>query len=153
MAQQLATVTDLQRLGHLPQAIASMSDDVKNAHLMSASQVALSYCKKRYGTPLVQWGDDLRGAVVAIAGWTLLCQRGFNPANSADLTVRERHDQAVNWLRDIAKGLAELVDVIDSTPETEEASPLVASEPRQRWMWGMRRCVGSADDDPYGGLD
>lgn len=135
-AQQLATLLDLEDLGHLPQAIASMSVETKNAHLLAASVVALSYVKKRHGLPLVSWGADLIEAVVALAAWTLLCTRGFNPANTADLTVKDRHDKAILWLRDVAKGLAELVDVVDSTPMAQEAGPLVSTEKRRRWLWG-----------------
>lgn len=134
--QQLADQTDLGRFGPVPAAIASLDDATKTDHLVKASGLALSYIKKRYALPLMQWGDDLRGAVVAIASWTLLCTRGANPANAADVTVKERHDNALAWLRDVAKGLAELVDVVDSSAAPGVAAPLTSSEEPLGWMWG-----------------
>ena len=145
MTQQLASLTELARLGHLPQAMASLADEVKTEHLLAASGVALSYIAKRHALPLVSWGHDLIEAVVAIAAWTLLCQRGFNPTNPADMSVRERYLQALAWLRDVAKGLAELVDVVDATPSIQEAGPLVSSEKRHQWLWGARP-LGDEED-------
>lgn len=141
----LATVSDLVAWGHLPAALATLPTDVKEMHLLSASKRALTYVSKKYGLPLLAWGEDLKEAVCAIAAWTLLCVRGFNPTNAADLSVEKRHDDAWAWLRDIGRGNAELVDVVDSTPDRYEGGPLTASETRHSWLWGSD--ANSAGDD------
>lgn len=132
----LATIDDLAKFGPVPAAIQAFDVTTKEGHLAKASGLALSYVKKRYAPPLIEWGEDLRGAVVAIASWTLLCSRGANPNNAADVSAKERHDSAVLWLRDVARGLAELVDVVDSTTAPGVAAPMMASEGSLGWSWG-----------------
>jgi phage gp36-like protein len=138
MAQLIATLEDLAALGPSAAAFpASISDDVKTAHLLRASSKALSYVGKRYGLPLIEWGSDLTGAVVSIAVFTLLgLRRGVNPANAADGAAERSHDEALLWLRDVSRGIAELVDVEDSTTATDEASPMVESETSNAWTYG-----------------
>lgn len=140
--QQLASLTDLANLGLAAAAFpASITDGVKNGHLLAASGKVLGYVAKRAQLPLVSWGQDIVGATVAIATYTLMCLRGFDPANAADQVVIKGFDDTLKWLRDIARGDAELVDCVDSSAQTDEASPLLGSEPTLGWA------LPSSDDD------
>ena len=99
-----------------------------DAALMWASSFADSHLRKRHKLPLVSWGDDLRQLVTDVAAWRLLKRHGFNPGSGSDASVVKAFDDAVNMLRDVAKGLVEL-DVVDSSsPELDEEGPLAGSQ-------------------------
>ncbi len=130
---QYATLTEFANLGPPSAALATLSSDVKTAHLVAASSVADDYIQKRWSTPLTSWPMSLTLAVVRIATFTILAARGFNPANPADAAVIKAHDDAIAWLEKVAGGLLEPA-FIDATPAVDEASPLLESEDRQAWL-------------------
>lgn len=132
-----AVVADLDTFGVKPAAYpADITAGVKATHLGIASAMADSYLGKRFALPLTAWGDDLRGAVCRIATYTLLSRRGFDATNTADQLVVKGNDDAIAWLRDVAKGLAEPVGVVDSTPENVEAAPLFDGDEAAGWTFG-----------------
>lgn len=126
MAASYATLTDLVNLGLPSEALETLSSDIKSAALDAASSTAASYLRKRYSLPLTSWSTDLTRAVVHIACFDLLCNRGFNPNRGADASVQLRHDNAILWLRDVSKGLCEPEGIVDSTDLADEASPEVS---------------------------
>lgn len=127
-------VAGLNAYGVKPAAYpADITDPVKLDHLTKASSIADSYIRKRYGLPLSSYGADLSAAVYAIATFTLLRRRGFDPTNPADQLVVKGNDDAIAWLRDVAKGLAELADVVDATPGEPEAAPLFECDEQVDW--------------------
>jgi phage gp36-like protein len=137
---QYANLEDLSDCGLPAAALHDVGSDIRDRALEKASGVADSYLRKRFTLPLVAadppedpWPDELTRAVVHIAACDLLARRGFVPGSGADQIVIDRKADAIDWLKDIAKGLAEL-DVEDSTPNVEEAGPLVASEEPQEWL-------------------
>ena len=123
--QELISDAELLAMGIASAALAAIPIATRNQARLSASGLALSLIKKRHGLPLVSWGDDLRRAVAHIAAYDLLSARGFSPQAGADTSIRDRYLAALQWLQDVSKGLAELVDCVDSTPDTDEAGPLV----------------------------
>lgn len=132
---ELITDGELLAMGIATTALASISSGTRDQARTAASDLALSYVRKRYALPLVSWGDDLRRAVAHIASYDLLCSRGFNPTAGADDSIKARYDAALAWLRDVSKGLAELVDVVDSTPALDEQGPLVSTSTGGN-LWG-----------------
>ena len=94
-----------------------------------------SYLRKRYSLPLTSAGDELKEACCAIAAWNLLRRRGFRAGSGADEAVVKAHDDAVSWLRDVSRGLAELDASTDATPPLDEAGTLTASETAPDWRW------------------
>jgi phage gp36-like protein len=133
MAASYATTADLVKYGLLAEAFTGVTVVEQDA-LDAASALAESHVKKRYTAPLTAWGLDLRRAVCHIASYDLLCQRGFNPQRGADQVILKRHDDAMNWLRDVARGIVELADAAsDSTPELDEASPIAGSAREALW--------------------
>jgi len=74
-------------------------------HHEAASRWADGYLAWQYAVPLASWTDELREAVAARSGWTLLCAVGFNPESPADVAVRERADAAEKWCSRVRFGL------------------------------------------------
>lgn len=120
---QYAGVTEFAVWGLPPAATSGVSADVINAHLEGASAVADSYIGMRgYDIPLTTWGLDVTQAVCRIAAWTLLCNyRGLNPDGNAHEALQAAHDKSVLWLRDVAKGVANL-SVVDISPKRRKVS-------------------------------
>lgn len=123
----LITDEEFLQLGMASDALASIPSQTRAAVCSAASDLALSYVAKRYATPLVSYGDDLKRAIAHIAAWDALALRGFSPVAGSDASIERRHDNAIAWLRDVARGLAELQGVTDATPTINEAAPLVTS--------------------------
>lgn len=121
-----ADADDLYALGLPATALAGVSAGAVASALDAASGVADGYIAKRYRLPLVEWGDDLRGVVCRLAAADLLTTRGTRPGDGIELIVT-RQEQALAWLRDVSRGLAEPQGVVDSTPTHAEDHPLVAS--------------------------
>lgn len=148
-SQQYVTIAELENLALPADAFAGASDPLKNSALKAASALASSHLKKRYGLPLVQWGDDLKLCVASIAAYFLMKRRGFNPQSGADAIIVTGYRDQIGepgrkgWLERVASGDCELDDVIDTTASIEEASPLVDSNTAQfdRGMFGIE------DDD------
>lgn len=132
---QYATRDDLARGGLRAAALSGVSTADQDAALVAASGEADGYLAKRYLMPLVAWGDDLRRRVVHIATFDLLATRGYAPASGVDPLVAKRYDDAILWLRDAARGLVEPQGIVDSTPEIDEAAPLVSSDDAAGWAW------------------
>ncbi len=154
-SQQLATIADLEALSLPAAAYSDATDDVKNRALVAASSLAASYLKKRFAFPLVQWGDDLKLCVACIAAYFLMKRRGFNPQAGADAIIVTGYRDQVGepgkpgWLDRVSRGDCEPDDIIDSTPEVEEASPLVATS-APAFDSGSLFGVSTDADDPCG---
>ncbi len=115
-------------------AFAGLSDPTIDAALLWSSSIADSYMRKRHKLPLVSWAEDLRAIVTDIASFRLLKRHGFNPTSKSDAVVVKGYDDAINTLRDVAKGLIEL-DVVDATPEPDEEGTLAASEEKTSFRY------------------
>lgn len=124
---------DINVPGATPQQLQDACDD--------ACSTAASYLQKKYKLPLLQWGADLRSACRRMARYNAFAERGFDPANPADQAVVLANKDAIAWLKDVVNpdGDAELVNVVDSSPNVEEAAPLHEGDAPHRWEWGTRR--------------
>lgn len=114
---QYATLEEFAQFG-LPAAATEnlYSYDVE-AQIQSASATADSYLASRgYTIPLVSWGSDVKSAVCRIAAWSILVNlRGVNPEDPAHAAVRLGQQDATQWLRDVAKGVAN-ADIATTSP-------------------------------------
>lgn len=145
MTHQLLTLSEFASLGLAASTFpASLTDAIKSTHITAASGVVLGYVGKRFELPLISWGDDIRSAVAAIATFTLMKLRGFDPSNPADQMVVKAYDDAIAWCRDVAKGLVEPVDIEDGTPDLDDAGPLISSDAQAGWQWPT---TSSGEDD------
>lgn len=111
-----ATLADFDIWGLPPTNTAGLDPTMIEGHLSSASRLADSYIGARgYALPLTQWGEDLRSAVCRIAAFTVLVSRGINPDEPMIQATSKSRDDAIAWLRDVAKGIANL-DQVQTTP-------------------------------------
>ena len=86
-----------------------------------------SFLKKRYTLPLTSWGEDLEYAELCLAQFQLISRRGFSPQSESDKNAKELKDEAITWLKLVAKGEVEPDEIADSTPDLDEAGPLADS--------------------------
>jgi phage gp36-like protein len=130
-----ATAADLEKYAAGSSAFASMPSDTVNAALSAASALADEYLAQRFTLPLTAWSDKLRSAVCALAAHELFGVRGYNPELGPDEVIRQRHDDALRWLREVRDGDAAGIGLTDSTPaETETRHVVVVtSRPRRGW--------------------
>ncbi len=134
--QAFASPSDLARLGVGAAATVGIASADIAAALDAASSLASGYLAAQYTLPLASWGDDLRRAVCMIAAYDLIGgNRGFNPENGADVTLRLRYEDAIKWLEKVAAGTVIPIDVVDATPSATEGAPLMESEPVLGWLW------------------
>lgn len=134
-AANLITDAELLQLGLPGAAISVVGITVRDEARAAASAEALSYVKKRATLPLLSWGSDLRRAVAHLATYDLMVYRGFDPGSESGALIVKRRDDAILWLRDVARGIVEPVDMVDSTETTDEAAPLVSSDEPGGWAW------------------
>ncbi|MCC6213734.1 MAG: DUF1320 family protein [Polyangiaceae bacterium] len=129
-----ATTADFAELGLPGQATADWPGTSVEAALDAASARVDSYLRKRYGVPIPAPGADLVETTCALAAWTVLCTRGFDPMRPGDQSVRQRYEDAVAWLEAVAAGKVEPVDAADdATPATDEGAPTVESDEERGW--------------------
>lgn len=112
-------------------AFVNIDTPQKDAAARWASSIALGFVRKRKVLPLLSWGDDLKSAVGDLMAYKLMGKRGYSPTAGANSVIRQSYDDAMAWLRDVSRGITELVDCIDSTttPNVDEAGPLAAGDP------------------------
>jgi len=131
--QLYASREDLTRLGLRKLATAGLADIDLDAALLAASEFADGYLRAQFRLPLSAWGADLRRHVAAIAAWDILgAQRGFNPDAPGNDIWLTRYEQAIEWLRDIARGVV-TPSVEDATPTRRDGAPRIATTPPRGW--------------------
>jgi len=127
-----ATQSDLCPLRMTQKELVQLTDDtgsgqvnaaVVSAALEEASGKVDSYCRSRYVTPL-QATDDVTGITLDIATWLLFSRR--RNIKMAE-TVNQRYTEAMNFLKDISTGKAQLDQPAGNTPQAAASGPVVAS--------------------------
>ena len=100
-----AQISDLTTYGLPPTALQSpnLPVQVVQGALNDASDIADSYLRGRYALPLLAWGTELTQAVCRIAAYNLLSVRGYNPAAAADVNIRDRYTDALDWLNKVQR--------------------------------------------------
>jgi hypothetical protein len=83
-------------------------------------------------TYLADIDGGVRLAVAQYAVWTLLHNRGLDPATEQD--VKQLHDDAIEWVRDVRHEEAELEPTIDATPGYPEGGGIGDGQ-QNPWDW------------------
>ena len=137
MTEATTLITDAELLAYgLPDdALSIVAVAVRDAARAAASATILGYFKKRFTLPIISCGEDTKRVVAHEAAYDLMTYRGFNPDAESGALIVKRHDDAILWARDVAKGIVEPVDLVDSTPDVDEAAPLVSSDAAAGWAW------------------
>lgn len=115
---QYATITDLNQIGILAQALANVPTQALTEALQAASAVCDSYLQDQYVLPLTLWGYDLVRATCAIAAWDALTVRGYSPQSQGDQNIYKRYQDAIKWLEEVAKGTKKPSQIVDSSTPT-----------------------------------
>lgn len=137
-----ATTADLETAGVPPGVLSSVDTTIQELALERASRLADTYLRDRYKLPLAEpWDPSLVDAVVQIAVWRLMMRRGFSPQQGTDTAFRIGYEDAMEFLKRVANGIAQL-DVVQASPGYEE--PIVLTSPPR----GYTECQGI--DGPVG---
>lgn len=115
MSTQYALVADLAQLAANPTSLNGIPSTDQQAALDAASAEADGYLAAQYQLPLVSWGTPLRMHVCNMAMYRLMARRGYRPGG-ADVSFKERYDEAIAWLRGVSAGRVTPPDLIDSSP-------------------------------------
>lgn len=109
---------DISRYGIAASAVSGISSQNQQDALNEASARAASYIARRYQMPLTTVGDDVKGAVVKLAVWSMLAVRGASPEASSNYQAMA--ESAEKWLLALSRGDAELVSSVDSSVPNAE---------------------------------
>lgn len=129
-----ATIDQLRQFGSAGATLAALPATDVNAALAAASSTADSYLRQRFTLPLTAWGDELTRAVCSLVAYDLLSNRGYDPGAGDNDNIRLRYDDALAWLKDVAKGTLS-PEVTDSAepPGIEDDGPVVYTNQRRGW--------------------
>lgn len=114
----------------------AFSDADREAEIVAQSEVADSYIGNVESLPLTTWGNDLRRAVAKLVDYELFFRLGRSPDGSGGQGfLAERRDEAIQWLRDIARGNARLLAPtnVDTTSSVYEGGGYVVTRASRGW--------------------
>ncbi len=134
--QVFATVDDLHQVGVRPVVLEDADPTEVSGALVKRTSFAEGYLSGsgRYTLPLTAWGDDLRLCVAQLAAWDIMTVSvGFDPESAANGNWRDRRDEALAWLRDIAAGKIAPIGVVDSTPTVTGSRVAIRSNRLRGW--------------------
>lgn len=95
--------------------------------LSMASRTIDTYLASRYELPLKFWDDDITQWCCILAGYRLLCFRGWNPEDLANKGVTGLYCEAIEYLRQVKIGQLQL-NVTTTSPEPT-FEPDIATSP------------------------
>lgn len=123
-----ATLADLDESGLAGDAISSQPLTVRQKALLRASRFADTFLRNRYSLPVsCPFDQSLIHAVVQIATFYLMARRGVRAGQDFDL-LRMSYDDAVNFLRAISNGQAQLC-IAQASPVSDQPA-LGTNSPR-----------------------
>jgi phage gp36-like protein len=119
------TNTELIQLTDDDGAADAVNVDIVTAALEEASGKVDSYCRSRYATPLQQ-SDDVKGLTLDLAVYLLFSRRREMTVGES---VRQRYEDAISFLKDVAAGKAQLDQPAGTTPQTSVQGPTIGDRP------------------------
>lgn len=119
----------------------SIGEEAKAKHLLSATGQVAGALQVVNALPLTTWGEDVRDATAVIATVELLDEIGWRPTDDFDKRLLQRYYNVVGsidqneagWLDKVATGRRDPVGMVDSTPDTKEAGPVMYSTAARGW--------------------
>lgn len=123
------TSTELGQLSALPDdVIAEIAGPTVTEALEAATSTVNGYLAPRGYTPLTVVPRDVKQATADIAAYRLASRRGYSP-RGANTDLRQRFDDAMAWLRDVADGAVSL-DTTVVQPSPTVTARVITAEPR-----------------------
>lgn len=131
-----AAQTDLVPLRLTSTELVELTDDensgdvnasVVSAALEEASGTVESYCRSRYATPL-QASDVVKARTLDITVYLLFSRR--REINMGE-TVRQRYEDAIAFLKDVAAGKAQLDQPVSASPQSSMQGPVIGDRPHR----------------------
>lgn len=104
------TDTELGQLSAIPADILAEIDTTTKLQARdSATSKINGYLATRYGDslPITTPPQELKQICADIAAYTLMSRHGYAPQGS-DVEFRQRYDDAIEWLKDVARGVVTL---------------------------------------------
>jgi phage gp36-like protein len=127
-----ATVAEFQLVGIPSAALANVDLSTIEAHLEDASDLIDTYLRSQHTLPLASpYPRSITNACITIASYTFLTWRGHSPIEY-DEQYRARYDDALDWLRMLAKGEVSLSPAADATPTVNEGAARVQTGGSER---------------------
>lgn len=119
---------DLAALDLPPSATEGMTAADINLHLDAASARVDGYLRGRYLLPLSSpYPPEVVACTSALAAYSILSRRGFDPHAGTDANVRARYEDAIGWLERIAQGKVNLAAASDASPTLQDGGPRIRS--------------------------
>lgn len=130
---QYATIANLATV-MTAKELTGISSDNQTTALQRASAKADGYLVTKYRMPITAYGDDLTRCVCDIAAYDLLSAKALNP-QAGPWNVRTRYDDAISWLKDIARGIVTPSGITDSssTSQPRGNQPRVRTSDTRGW--------------------
>lgn len=92
-----------------------LDQDIIESALEDASAIIISYINISYEDLIEPYDRALKRKCIDISYYYLMSKRGFNPANTSDITVANDYNSAIEYLKELQKGSAILSNRNDSS--------------------------------------
>jgi len=121
----LKQISEEDLTGLTDDAVNGMVDDnVVNKAIQDADGEINSYCKKKYEVPFNPVPDMINKLSVDISIYHLYSRR----QNLLNESVMKRYDDAIKFLKDVARGLAEITDVPPPATDSDQVGKFQAND-------------------------
>jgi phage gp36-like protein len=123
------TDDELQAMGSMGDLFAEVPLERRDAARAAATAEAVSYLRAFAAPPYTSVGDDVKQAVADIASYRCASDHGYRPDGTA-ADIRQRFDDAMDWLKMVASG-AVTPDLVPAVvPITRFRARVLSREPR-----------------------
>lgn len=125
-------VRDRARAANDEGPLAEVTDVKLESFIAQASAAVLSaFQTGQFKLPVYAVGEDTRACVMDLACLYAMRSIGFAPDGEVDLMVKA-HDEAMAWLRRVAKEGLRPVGIVDAAPAVYNGGAALAFRPRRR---------------------
>lgn len=125
------TVPELASYGMSADVLDHIDDERRLRAVLSATATAASNLSAAFTLPLASWGRDVTSATARLAVYDLA---STTERVAMDDTMVENKDDAMKFLMAIGTGRLRPTTIIDATPEVEEDSAYITSQPSRGWV-------------------
>lgn len=121
---------DMTLYGMSEKVLDQIPEDRKLQALVAASAEMSTNLSVAFTLPLTAWGEDIVKHTAILATWTAIAG---NFREGLDETLVDMKDDTMKFLKRIGDGRLRPKTILDSTPDAEEDSAVVASNASRGW--------------------